>query len=88
MGSAQLARRVARLERAFGRCAREEQDQVLAGLDQLSPAQRREKIQFLSMRILKDRGIEPAPGERIEDAAVRATKGNLRGNNKDRISGL
>ncbi len=32
------------------------------------------------MRILKDRGIEPATEERIEDAAVRAIKGNLRGN--------
>jgi hypothetical protein len=77
MGSAQLARRVARLERAFGRHAEEDQDQVFAQLDQLSPAQRRARIQFLATKIVKDRGIELLPGERVEDAAVRAIHGNL-----------
>jgi len=84
-----LAKRVARLERAFGcRRAVEDQDQFFARLRQLSPEQRSERIQYLSMRILKDREIEPPAGERIEDAAVRAIKGNLRGNSTDLISGL
>src|ERR1035438_2308043 len=72
MRTAQLARRVARLERAFGRRAEEDQDQVFAQLDQLSPAQRRERIQFLATKIVKDRGIELLPGEQIVDAAVQA----------------
>ena len=74
MRSAQLARRVARLERAFGRRAEEDQDQVFAQLDQLSPEQRRERIQYLATKIVKDRGIELLPGERVEDAAVLAIK--------------
>ena len=88
MGSAQLARRVARLERAFGRQAEEDQDQVFAQLDQLSPAQRRARIQFLATKIVKDRGIELLPGERIEDAAVRAIKANLRGKSADHIGSI
>jgi len=88
MRSAQLARRVARLERAFGRRAEEDQDQIFAELDQLSPEQRREQIQLLATRILKHHGIEPAPGERIEDAAVRAIKANLHGNSADHIGSL
>jgi hypothetical protein len=77
MRTAQLARRVARLERAFGRCAEKDQDQVFAELDQLSPEQRRERIQFLAAWIVQRRGIELAPGERVEDAAIRAIKTNL-----------
>ena len=88
MGSAQLARRVARLERAFGRRAEEDQDQIFAELDQLSPAQRRERIEFLATRIVQRRGIELLPGERIEDAAVRAIKANLLGNSADHIGSI
>ena|ERR1035438_915636 len=88
MRTAQLARRVARLERAFGRRAEEDQDQVFAQLDQLSPAQRRERIQFLATKIVKDRGIELLPGEQIVDAAVRAIKANLHGNGADHIGSL
>jgi len=86
MRSAHLVRRVARLEKAFEKHAEEDRDQVLAQLDQLSPAQRRERIQFLATKIVKDRGIELLPGERFEDAAVRAIKANLRGSSADQIS--
>jgi len=71
---------------AFEKPAEEDRDQVLAQLDQLSPAQRRERIQFLATKIVKDRGIELLPGERVEDAALRAIKANLRGNSADQIS--
>jgi hypothetical protein len=88
MRSAHLARRVARLEKAFEKPAEEDRDQVLGQLDQLSPAQRRERIQFLATKIVKDRGIELLPGERVEDAAVRAIKANLHGNSAERIGSL
>jgi hypothetical protein len=89
MRSAHLVRRVARLERAFGsRRTEVEQDQVLAGLDELSPEQRRERIQYLATKIVKDRGIELLPGERVEDAAVRAIKADLHCNSADHIGRL
>lgn len=84
MGSAQLARRAARLERAFGgRRSKAEQDRVLAELDQLRPAQRREKIQLLATQIVQRRGIKLEPGEKVESAAVRAIHGNLNGDRAD-----
>jgi hypothetical protein len=84
-----LAKRLVRLESAFlYRPEEKERNQVLAELTQLSPEQRREQIQLLATRILKDRGIEPAPGERIEDAAVRAIRENLRGNGAGQIRSL
>jgi hypothetical protein len=81
MGAAQLARRVARFGKAFGRRADEDHDQILRCFIDCRP--RREKIQFFATKIVKDRGIELLPGERVEDAAVHAIKANLHGNSAE-----
>jgi hypothetical protein len=79
-----LAKRLDRLESAL-RYRLGERDQLFAQLAKLSPAERRARIHFLAARIVKNRGIELAPGERIEDAAIRAIKANLQGHRADQI---
>jgi hypothetical protein len=70
-----FAKRLARLERAFGYSRRtREYDQMLSRLRLLSPEERRERMHVLAARIVKHRGIELGPGERVEDAALRALK--------------
>jgi hypothetical protein len=70
-----LAKRLSRLESGFGHLLEERQKcRIFAQLAQLSPEQRRERIHVLSVRIAKRRGVEPAPGERIEDAVLRTLK--------------
>jgi hypothetical protein len=66
-----LAKRLDRLESAFGLLRAREKELIFAQLAQLSPEERRERIVQLSVQIAERRGIVPAPGERIEHAVLR-----------------
>lgn len=65
-----LMKRVDRLEHMFGLLRERGKELDFAELDRLSSEERREQIVQLSVRIAQRRGIEPAPGERIEDAVL------------------
>jgi hypothetical protein len=49
-----------------------ERQRNIAILHVLTSAERRERMKILAGRIVKDRAIEPAPGESVLDAAVRS----------------
>jgi hypothetical protein len=71
---AHMKARLARLESEYKERRSQDERQRILALSQLSPAQRHERMHSLATRIVKRRGIELAPGERVEDAALRVLK--------------
>jgi hypothetical protein len=75
-----LAKRLDRLEHAFGLLSAKANELDFAQLNQLLPEERRERIVQLSLQIAQRRRIVPAPGEPLEDAVHRVLKQIAGGN--------
>src|SRR6266852_1479847 len=74
-----LATRVARLEYAYrDERAQRKRKNDMTKLSRMKDGERQERMKVLSERITKRRGIEPARGESVLDAAVRSLSQGMR----------